>query len=366
MNYNFLLIVCGFFCAFSVVAKDTDIINYKIHTAIPHAKIHILTVDPKQVTIVAVRAKDAGAGLMTVDNIARQFNALAAINGGFFRVDESLVPNGLPAGILKINNNWHGIAYKARGALGWQPETDQALIDIVQTDSKIVLQGGNYPINTMNKLAQNNKAALLSDSYTTPIDIMHSLNAIILNQKVEAVYTSGNITVPTGGYIYNVSGDLISKIKDIKPGDTASVAINLMPQQKSLTLQWNKFPYVLGGGPVLIRGGNKVLDFNIEHMDPEFIKNRHPRTAIGILPDKRWVFVVAELSLLEDYIGISIPDLRDFMFELGCVAALNLDGGSSSAMYVEDLKYGSIIDQPVADAVIILPKTTAKLKAQSP
>ncbi|HSX20762.1 MAG TPA: phosphodiester glycosidase family protein [Gammaproteobacteria bacterium] len=345
-------------CAFSCSAKDTkDLIHYKVYNPTESSVIHVLTVDPKQVKIVAMRAQDIGESLVTVSNLAQKNEALAAINGGYFRIDPQTTGYGVPAGVLKINNIWHGIAYKTRGAIAWEPSSGKALIDVIQTQSQLLLQNKPWPINAMNKLVPGNQTTLLSDSYKDPIRLVNSVGILILDQRVLGVYDTGTISVPADAYFYKLGASFHAKFKTLHIGDAAIINIQIKPKRDpKAAKQWNKMPFVVGGGPLLIMKGKKNNDFAVEKLDPDFINSRHARTAIGILPDKRWVFVVAERSLLEDINGVSIPELRDFMHSLGCEYAVNLDGGSSSAMYVENHKYGSIMDQPVADAVLILPR----------
>jgi exopolysaccharide biosynthesis protein len=62
---------------------------------------------------------------------------------------------------------------------------------------------------------------------------------------------------------------------------------------------------------------------------------------------------------------MTIHELADFMIKLGCLHALNLDGGGSSTMVYEGLvkntPYGEEINDKqtnrlVSDAILILPK----------
>lgn len=348
--FSAILVICAFSCG----AKETkELLHYKVYSPYPSTIIHVLIVDPNTVNIMAIRAQESGHGLDSVGNIARHCGAIAAVNGGYFRLNKQTI-TAVPAGILKINNMWHGIAYQPRGAIGWRPETNSYLIDILQTDSQMIIQDQAMPINVMNKMVHGDKAALLSDSYHEPIDLVNNIGITILNQRIQAIHKSGQISIPADGYIYSVNGALRTKIKDFKTGDPAIVNITVKPRLDPATKQqWNKMPFIIGGGPVLIHKGNKIKNFSVEQLHHEFINGQHARTAVGILPDKRWVFVVADRSPFEGVVGISIPELCDFMASLGCVAALNLDGGGSSTMYIDDVKYGSITDQPVADAVVI-------------
>lgn len=356
------LIFIAIFVVYSVFSCEANArkesLHYKSYTPNPFTIIHVLTIDPKQVKIVSMRAQDIGQGLAKVENIAKRFNAIAAINGGFFRLDEHAFGNGLPAGVLKIDNVWHGIAYQARGAIAWDPNSNDALIDVIQTDSKIILQNQTMQINSMNKLVTGNRAALLSDSYTNVLDVVNSTAIVIVNSRVNSIYNTGKIVIPAAAYIYNISGTLQEKVKHIKPNDSAVMQVNIQPKlDRTTTKKWNNMPFIVGGGPILINKGKINPSFNKEYLSQDFINNRYARTAVGILPDKRWVLVVVERNTLQNITGLSIAELADFMHSLGCVDALNLDGGGSSAMYVAANKQNLISLDLVADALLVLPKS---------
>lgn len=356
MSYIHFVAILFSICVFSCEAKNTnESLNYKIYNRPEKTSsdIHVITVDPSTVKIISARAQNMGQGLATVTSLGKHFKALAAINGGFFRFNGSAPSNGLPAGVLKINNIWHGINYKERAAIGWQPQTKIALIDIVQTDSKVYVNNQALPINAINKIVRGNRAALLSDSYTDKVVSDQSLNLIIVDKNVLQI--TNNAYVPNNGYIYCLNGSL--RNLDVKPGDNATVKIKILPQLKNKdSSEWQKLPFIVGGSPVLISNGRKMQDFSREHLDLDFINRRNGRTAIGIMPDKKWVLVVVERVLLDEKSGIALRDLRDFMHkELGCIDAINLDGGGSSSLYIQGRKE-SAIDQPISDAVLILRK----------
>ncbi len=81
-------------------------------------------------------------------------------------------------------------------------------------------------------------------------------------------------------------------------------------------------------GPVLVQEGNRLT------MDTEYGYNpngNEPRAAIGQMGELSYVMVVAEgRSSASD--GVTHQELADFMFELGCVEAFNLDGGNSTTL----------------------------------
>jgi hypothetical protein len=63
----------------------------------------------------------------------------------------------------------------------------------------------------------------------------------------------------------------------------------------------------------------------------------HPRTAVGTDREGRWlVLVVVDGRQPETSEGMSERELAELMAELGCFDAINLDGGGSSIMLLED------------------------------
>jgi exopolysaccharide biosynthesis protein len=191
----------------------------------------------------------------------------------------------------------------------------------------------------------------LSDSYTDAINIVDRTAIILADRRVQTVYTTGDITVPTKTYM------LLGKFNAVTPGNSALVSINAEPQlEKSTSKAWNNMPFIVSGGPLLIHNKNKITNFKKEQIHPNFINDRYARTAVGLLANVHLVFVVAERSFLSETQGLSIPELSDFMYSIGCVEAVNLDGGGSSAMYLQGELDLSANERPVVDALLVLAK----------
>ena len=80
---------------------------------------------------------------------------------------------------------------------------------------------------------------------------------------------------------------------------------------------------VLCFGPSLVTGGEIVHSSS---------KSKHPRTAIGLVDDLHYIFMVTD-GRVDDSEGLSHYELAEFMKSLGVKEAYNLDGGGSTAMY---------------------------------
>ena len=95
---------------------------------------------------------------------------------------------------------------------------------------------------------------------------------------------------------------------------------------------------VLSFGPGLINDGEITVT---EEQEVGKAMASNPRTAIGILDDLHYVFVVSD-GRTDESEGLSLYELAGFMEDIGCKCAYNLDGGGSSTMYFN----GEIINNP--------------------
>lgn len=344
----------------SSVCAATTGITYKKYTPDNFSTIHVVTVDPTKFKIIAARAQDVGAGLESVTTIGQHYAALVAINGGFFRLNDPESPVGVPAGVLRINNHWYGIAYQPRGAIGWDPRTNKVLMDRLQTKSNLTINNNNFRISAMNKNARINKGYLLTDSFAMQVDEVAPYTAIAFSDnKVRNKVEYGSIVIPKNGYVYLVDANSNRNIATIKKGDTVKLSINVLPQfNPQQAAAWEQMPYIIGGGPLLINNNRIISSFNAEKQRDDFINKKHARTAIGVLPNKNWVMVVVEQQLLTENTGMTIAELAKFIHGLGCVQALNLDGGGSSSMYVAPQLNAntSNLSRPVSDAILVVAK----------
>ena len=94
-------------------------------------------------------------------------------------------------------------------------------------------------------------------------------------------------------------------------------------------------------GPTVIKNGKLSVSQN-EEVGRAMANN--PRTAIGIIDDLHYIFVVSDGRTSESS-GLSLYELALVMQEYGCKTAYNLDGGGSSTMYFN----GEIINNPTTN-----------------
>ena len=95
-----------------------------------------------------------------------------------------------------------------------------------------------------------------------------------------------------------------------------------------------KMKTVIGGGPVLLQNGEiKITNDEERKFSGKAINNPEPRTAIGYTKDNKLVIWVCE-GRSKTATGLSLIQEAKILKDLGCVEAVNLDGGGSSCMLV--------------------------------
>jgi exopolysaccharide biosynthesis protein len=98
---------------------------------------------------------------------------------------------------------------------------------------------------------------------------------------------------------------------------------------------------VLSFGPGLLDGGTITVNSDTE---VDRAKSSNPRTAIGMIDQLHYLFVVAD-GRTSQSTGLSLYELAEFMQSLGAQTAYNLDGGGSSTMTFN----GTVINRPTSD-----------------
>lgn len=142
---------------------------------------------------------------------------------------------------------------------------------------------------------------------------------------------------------------------EIKPGEDPDLMI-VFPSTEELTPReklWQRVDNILGGVGLLIQNKQPIKDFTLEKANPAFLYERHARTAVCIKDNKHWLWLVVPHTKTTGRKftrhvaeGFTIPELTSFLQKQGCVDAINLDGGGSSTMVMNN----KILNWPVGDS----------------
>ncbi|NML21514.1 phosphodiester glycosidase family protein [Pseudoflavitalea sp. G-6-1-2] len=125
--------------------------------------------------------------------------------------------------------------------------------------------------------------------------------------------------------------------------------------------KWHKWRMrtAVGGGPVLVKDHEIFIPFKEEQKFVNGENDRHPRTAMGYTANDKLIILVIQGRTPGVADGTTLKETARILTDLGCVEALNLDGGGSSCMLVngkETIKPSDKEGQRPVPAVFIIEK----------
>lgn len=128
--------------------------------------------------------------------------------------------------------------------------------------------------------------------------------------------------------------------------------------------KWNKVTAV-GGGPNLVSEGKINITNNEEKLfTGNKINDKHPRTAIGYTTDNRLIILVVQGRTPGVAHGATLTELAEIMIQLGCIEAINLDGGGSSCLLIngkETIKPSDLTGQRPVPSVLMINTVSSML-----
>ena len=270
-----------------------------------------------------------------ISNIAKRENAIAAINGGYFKPQ-----TGVPLGTLMINKKIYTGPIYDRVALGIFD--DGYGMARVQLKSTIDTNIGGLKIDNINqpRMLSTHTIVYTPDwgEYSPPCPKYGKQIAISNGKLISTSY--GSTLIPKDGFVVvgpEKALETIIKAKRFK------LNIKMNPD-------WRNVNHIISGGPYLIKNGDVYVDMTAQRLGA--IGGRNPRTAIGYTRDNHLIMLTAD-GREGSSIGLTLMELASLMKEFGCVNAMNLDGGGSTVMYIN----GQVVNKPAVQGGIPLSHT---------
>jgi exopolysaccharide biosynthesis protein len=291
--------------------------------------INIIEVNPQinpNISVEPVLAGQSLSGTNKVKNMVSQNNALAGINASFFKQS-----TGTPLGTLVINEE-----------LMAGPIFDRVTLGIGNNEFKmarISMQGTlNTPFGTEIKIDNVNQPRMLA-SYIliysskwgkiAPPSPQYGIQVAINNGRVTEI-SKNRLNIQENGFVIVGPEKLLGKLNI---NDQVKIKFTTNPD-------WTGIKHAISGGPYLVKDGQIFIDTK----DQKFgtIGGRNPRTAVGYTKDNKFIMITID-GRQQGSIGATFYELAQIMQKLGCVNAMNLDGGSSTQMVVQN----KIVNHPL-------------------
>ncbi len=227
----------------------------------------------------------------------------------------------------------------------------------IRIKAAIAVEGGSssFAVDGFNRDRGTNELVVFTPEFhRTTLTDPSGAEAIVSNGKIiEVRDKAGSSLIPADGMVLSGRGAAAEWIRANLNRGTAVRLETAIEAEPPLP-----FPpdFLIGGGPRLLRGG-KPVPSEAEAFPAGFYGTRHPRTAAGVRADGTIVLAVVDGRQPKVGVGMTIDELASLMAELGCVDAINLDGGGSTTMTVK----GKVVNSPsdptgeraVSDALLV-------------
>jgi hypothetical protein len=288
--------------------------------------INAVRLDPRQVPLELrpLNRSDGMQGLSSLSQLARQEQALIAINGGYFnRV------NRLPLGAMREQGRWLSGPILNRGAAGWKagelPRFDRLmLVETIEDSNR-----QRWTVTSVNSgYVQKGLARYTADwgSRYQPItgtEMGVLVRQGVVQQRFELGELRPGVPLRDGDLLLVARGGVSVPWQTGEPLTLKSRASSAVGDQ----------PNVLGGGPLLLQNGRVVLNGSAEGFSSGFMAQGAPRTVVGSDGRQLWLITLQGVNNP----GPTLMEAALLMRQEGLKDALNLDGGSSTGLVLADV-----------------------------
>ncbi|MDX2254334.1 MAG: phosphodiester glycosidase family protein [Pseudanabaenaceae cyanobacterium bins.39] len=313
-----------------------------------------LEVDLKQpqLTMRPIWSNPSGAGvlgLLPLPQMAEQAEAVAAINAGFFnRIRQ------LPVGAIRQGNRWIAGTALVRGAIAWN-ESGEVLIDRLNFNEAITVSNQTtINLTNLNSGYVQRGIARYTPSWGSTYSPLteNEILIVVRGEQVVAQYQGGavgvgQVTIPSDGYLL-VARQTPNAIAQLPVGAIVRGRQSFVPKT------FANFPNLIGAGPLLLKNSKTVLDGKIENFQAGFDTQPAPRSAIATTKTQGKLLLTT-IQAIPNGTAPNLAQTAEVLKKLGAVDALNLDGGSSSSIYLGGNLLNRAITQiaPVHNAIAI-------------
>ena len=291
--------------------------------------VHILRIEAlsDKIQVLPILANEGIAQRENLSSMAKRYNAVAGINGSYFTW------RGDPIGTLIINRKLISSPLYKRSVFGIT-EDDKLIFG--NPDFSGTLRSGKITlkIDAVNQPRRGSSLVVFTPEYArSTLTAELCKEFVIVKGKIVGIHKKDAL-IPPDGVVVSAGGVKASMLSSLSLGHSVEL-------DYSIDKPWNSIKHALCGGPRLLANGKVSINGVEEKFDNSIINGRHPRTAVAMTFDGDLLLIAVD-GRKKDSIGMKLQELAEYLQRLGCMHAINLDGGGSTAMYLN----GKIINRP--------------------
>jgi hypothetical protein len=266
-------------------------------------------------------------GTAPIIQTAQLWQASAAINAGFFNRN-----NQLPLGAIRRDGRWWSGPILNRGAIAWNDRGQFKFGRLSLQETLITSAGGRLPILFLNSGYLEPGIARYTpewgSTYTPLAD--NEVLIVVQNDQVTGQIPGGvagkaSFPIPSDGYLLTLRSNSTDP-------SSLGVGTQVRIEQVTAPADFGSYPYILGGGPLLLQNRQIVLDAKAEQFKDAFIQQSASRSVIGTTATG--TLIIATIHNRVGGRGPNLTETAQLMQQMGAIDALNFDGGSSTGLYL--------------------------------
>lgn len=284
---------------------------------------HILDINPNAGFVLQpVLSNGLVTGLDSVSAMTRSAKAVAAVNGSYFGLSGEII------GLMKVNGTLISTPEIPRTALGVLPD-NTLLMDQAAYHGYVELPNGSQvAIDGINRERDEDELIVYNGYYNVSTGTNGFGVEYIINDGKITTLSSSNTPLSANTIVLSAHGKAMKALSSLKTGDAVTI-------KHTLGDDWDKTVHAIGAGPMLVHNNSVYLTTKLEEFGSDVAGGRAPRTAVGITKEGHVLLVVVDGRQTAS-VGMTLLELALFMQELGAFDAMNLDGGGSSEMVIND------------------------------
>jgi hypothetical protein len=264
-------------------------------------------------------------GKDVVSTMAQRHQAAAAINAGFFNRDRET-----PLGAIRRNGEWLSSPILNRGVVAWTPQGQLKVGRLMLQETIQPSTGQPLTIAALNSGYPQKgivRYTPLWGSTYLPLQQSEQIVTVVNDQVVSTQPAKANTAVPIPPNGYLLALRALTTPLTLAPGT------QLQRSQIQLSsADFAPYPHILGAGPLLIENNQIVLNAAGEQFNPTFVTQLADRSAIAQTADGSILLVATHNRI--GGAGPSLAEWAALLQRMGAVNAVNLDGGSSTMLYL--------------------------------
>ena len=302
---------------------------------------------------------------MATRNTSPGHEVVAAVNGDFF-MTSPIYEIGIPLSGQVTNGEMLESTHNCVCFV--MDDNQRPYFDRLKFTGQITCGDDVFPLNLVNRLRYYNEAiadnqsVLFTNAFGPTTYYSSTSGKMVLLRPAEGAFqwrpngmeqcvvdsvfdAKGLKSIPDGKAILWLKGSFADHAATMSQGDELAI---------SFKLEFNNLPndveihqLIGGSGEIIMQNGEFVDDWN----------ELHPRTAVGFNADTTRLFFVVVDGRQDLSIGATLKDMMGIFVALGAANAMNMDGGGSSCMVINDEVINSPSDgqvRPVGNGCLLI------------